>query len=51
MTDREQKQIRAARRVALVNHCRLAGETVNPNFRRILPIGVSVILTVNSGYE
>lgn len=36
---------------AIRKHCRLAGETVNPQFRTILPGGVSLILTVNSGYE
>lgn len=38
-------------RTALRHHCRLAGETIHPRFGRVLPIGVSVVLTVNSGYE
>lgn len=38
-------------RIAVENHCRLAAETMQPKFSRILPIGVSVVLTVNSGYE
>lgn len=36
---------------ALRHHCRLAAETVHPRFRAVLPLGVSVVLTVNSGYE
>lgn len=39
-------------RVALANHCRLALETFRPEFRRVVPhLGVSLVLTVNSGYE
>lgn len=36
--------------VAIMNHCRLAGETANPMFGTRYREG-SVILTVNSGYE
>ena len=36
---------------AIKNHCRLAGETMNPAFRRMTAEGYSVCLTVNSGYE
>lgn len=36
---------------ALKNHCRLAGETVNPMFAKVLPSGISLMITVNSGYE
>lgn len=36
---------------AIENHCRLAGETMNPAFKRMTPTGYSVVLTVNSGYE
>lgn len=36
---------------ALDNHCRLSIETMRPEFGRILPSGLSVVLTVNSGYE
>lgn len=38
-------------RVALANHCRLSIETMHPRFARITPSGMSVALTVNSGYE
>ena len=38
-------------RSAIENHCRLAGETMNPMFRRMDARGFSVVLTVNSGYE
>lgn len=38
-------------RRAIGNHCRLAGETMNPMFRRMTEQGYSVCLTVNSGYE
>lgn len=38
-------------RLAIRHHCRLAGETVHPRFCRVLPLGFSVVLTVNSGYE
>lgn len=36
---------------AIEHHCRLAGETMHPRFRRMMPAGYSVNLTVNSGYE
>lgn len=32
-------------------HCRLSIETMNPKFSRLLPSGMSAVLTVNSGYE
>jgi hypothetical protein len=38
-------------RTALEQHCRLALETMRPEFARLLPGGLSVVLTVNSGYE
>jgi hypothetical protein len=38
-------------RVAIENHCRLSVETMHPRFRRVSPLGFSVIVTVNSGYE
>lgn len=38
-------------RTALDNHCRLSIETMRPEFGRVLPSGLSVVLTVNSGYE
>lgn len=36
---------------ALDWHCRLAVETMHPRFARRLSSGLSVVLTVNSGYE
>jgi hypothetical protein len=36
---------------ALTWHCRLSTETMHPRFARLLPGGLSVVLTVNSGYE
>lgn len=38
-------------RIALENHCRLSVETMDRKFARWLPGGMSVVLTVNSGYE
>lgn len=38
-------------RMALDRHCRLSIETMHPDFGRRLPSGLSVVLTVNSGYE
>jgi hypothetical protein len=38
-------------RTALEHHCRLAAETLHPDFARTLPGALSVVLTVNSGYE
>lgn len=41
-----------AQLTALVHHCRLAVETIHPRFRHVFSNSViSVILTVNSGYE
>ena len=37
-------------RTAIENHCRLAGETIQPRFMWS-ERGCTVILTVNSGYE
>lgn len=37
--------------IALRHHCRLSIETMHPRFGRVLPLGFSVVLTVNSGYE
>lgn len=36
---------------AIANHCRLAIETPNPKFRHQLESNVSLVLTVNSGWE
>jgi hypothetical protein len=39
-------------RYALKHHCRLAGECVKREFAYARPSdGISVVLTVNSGYE
>ena len=38
-------------RIAIENPCRLAGETVHPRFKRVYRNGLSVIVTVNYGYE
>jgi hypothetical protein len=38
-------------RLALDRHCRLSIETMHPDFGRSLVGGMSVVLTVNSGYE
>lgn len=38
-------------RTAIDRHCRLSVETMHPQFGRLLPGGLSVVLTVNSGYE
>ena len=35
---------------ALQHHCRLSCETIHPRFRVVQP-PLSVIVTVNSGYE
>lgn len=37
--------------LALDRHCRLSIETMHPRFGRVLPSGLTVVLTVNSGYE
>lgn len=36
---------------AIKHHCRLAGETCNPRWGHVHRNGLSVVLTVNSGYE
>lgn len=41
----------SAHSTALANHCRLGIETIHPRFTRRLPSGISIVLTVNSGYE
>lgn len=38
-------------RAAIRNHCRLACETLNPRLHRWITNGVSLTLSVNSGYE
>lgn len=38
-------------RTALDWHCRLSIETMHPRFSRRVPAGLTVVLTVNSGYE
>lgn len=36
---------------ALDWHCRLSIETMHRRFARMLPNGLTIVLTVNSGYE
>jgi len=38
-------------RIAFNNPCRLAGETVNPIFGRLLSPMTSAVVTINTGYE
>lgn len=38
-------------RTAIDRHCRLSVETMHPQFGWSLASGMSVVLTVNSGYE
>lgn len=38
-------------REALAHHCRLSIETMHPSFAHVMANGMSVVLTVNSGYE
>lgn len=38
-------------KTAIENPCLLAAETLHPRFHYVRIDGVSVILTVNSGYE
>lgn len=37
-------------RIAITNHCRLAVEIFHPILRYMIP-GISIVLSVNSGYE
>lgn len=37
--------------MALANPCYLAGETVHPKYAAVFRPDLSVILTVNAGYE
>jgi len=41
----------ARQKTALRHHCRLAIETTHPRFAYRLGHGLSLVLTVNSGYE
>jgi len=45
------EKVTEQQRTAIANHCRLAEETANPKFRRLFANGLSLIVTVNSGYE
>lgn len=38
-------------RRAVANHCRLSMETMHPRFHYYTSNNLSVVLTVNSGYE
>jgi len=50
--ERSAHPMTAQQQCALRYHCRLGGETVNPRFAFInRREGLSVIVTVNSGYE
>ena len=44
-------KLTAHQQAAIEHHCRFAFETVHPRFGWLDPRGVSVLLTVNSGYE
>lgn len=44
--------LRGRHKIAVTNHCRLACETLHPQFRASGPgFAYSTIVTVNSGYE
>ncbi len=43
--------MKAQQRIAISNPCYFAFETLHPRFARRRPDGVSIVLTVNSGYE
>lgn len=38
-------------RIAIEHHCRLASETLHPRFTYMARHSVSIVLTVDSGYE
>lgn len=40
-----------AQLVALAHPCRIGAETAHPRFRFLRPDGLSIVLTINSGYE
>lgn len=48
---RDRDRILDAQEIAILHHCRLAGETLHPRFGRVIPFSHSIIVTVNSGYE
>lgn len=49
MSGRRQQE---AQGIALAYHCRLATETAHPRFAHLAAGGaISIVLTVNSGYE
>jgi len=47
----EPYEVNRRRQFALTRHCRLSVETMHPDFSRRLASGLTVVLTVNSGYE
>lgn len=49
--DSRRPRMTSWQRTAIDNHCRLAAETLNPKLRRWVTNGVSLVLSVNSGYE
>lgn len=40
-----------AQEIALAHYCLLAGETAHPRFSHIVNGELSLVLTVNAGYE
>lgn len=48
---REDGIVNRYQQTAIDWHCRLSVETMHPRFARRLPSGLTVVLTVNSGYE
>lgn len=48
---RKRSDVLDAQEIAIVNHCRLGGETGHSRFARVVGRHYSVIVTVNSGYE
>jgi len=47
----QEAEVNRRRQFALTRHCRLSVETMHPDFSRRLASGLTVVLTVNSGYE
>lgn len=43
-------RLRGRHKIAIINHCRLASETIHPRFRASEG-AYSTVRTVNSGYE
>lgn len=45
------KQMTEQQTIAITNYCRMGFETVNPKFGWLRIDEISIIVTVNSGYE